>query len=499
MNGARAFSPPGSLVHVSHLPSPSPIPPLPTRPLRLVQWNVERCYQMDAILSQLDLIDADVLCLQEIDIGCKRSACVDGMESIAKRLGMEGWGVVEFWELDSDMRPRNNQGGGIHLNAVFSRVPLRNARAIEHRYSAINWDTDGHKFKEPRRGRRYAVAAEIEWAGVSVCVWSVHLEVFGGLSHRMLQLADILADSSSQLSRSQTHVVAGDFNTVAHGVARLSPKYCQDSNRFLTIGSSEPQLWHDHIFSSLTSTFPPSSPTAAASFIPSSTLSSRLPPPSNYPSLLPANDASTFDPLPYLSNPSHLIPCLPPSTTTLFNPLEFNFFAALDQILVRGCRVTHRRVGNAGYDASDHKWVLVHITPDQAAVAREWRVMEDPASGALTTVPVAVDATGAPLIQDYAAPQDAILAPLLPAHPYPRHSFLRRALTTMLVLATPWTSLWYRELKRERWSYYEVAGGSVRMRTPWGAVGLLAGVVGGGVVGLVGGWRRWNKGRAGEV
>lgn len=43
------------------------------RPLRVVQWNIERGYELDAIKSTLAELDADILILQEIDIGCDRS------------------------------------------------------------------------------------------------------------------------------------------------------------------------------------------------------------------------------------------------------------------------------------------------------------------------------------------------------------------------------------------------------------------------------------------
>jgi hypothetical protein len=43
------------------------------RPLRVVQWNIERGYELDAIKSTLAALDADILILQEIDIGCDRS------------------------------------------------------------------------------------------------------------------------------------------------------------------------------------------------------------------------------------------------------------------------------------------------------------------------------------------------------------------------------------------------------------------------------------------
>jgi hypothetical protein len=41
--------------------------------VRLVQWNIERGYQLQAIVHQLRHLDADVIALQEIDVGCVHS------------------------------------------------------------------------------------------------------------------------------------------------------------------------------------------------------------------------------------------------------------------------------------------------------------------------------------------------------------------------------------------------------------------------------------------
>ena len=45
--------------------------------LRNLQWNIERGYKLEEILRELREIDADVIALQEVDIGCERSSGVD--------------------------------------------------------------------------------------------------------------------------------------------------------------------------------------------------------------------------------------------------------------------------------------------------------------------------------------------------------------------------------------------------------------------------------------
>ena len=54
---------------------------LPAKQLRLscrnMQWNIERGYKLEEIVKELKNIDADVIALQEVDIGCERSLSID--------------------------------------------------------------------------------------------------------------------------------------------------------------------------------------------------------------------------------------------------------------------------------------------------------------------------------------------------------------------------------------------------------------------------------------
>lgn len=52
-----------------------------------VQWNIERGYQLAGIIEELRRIDADILSLQEVDVGCDRSGGVDTGATPAPGLG----------------------------------------------------------------------------------------------------------------------------------------------------------------------------------------------------------------------------------------------------------------------------------------------------------------------------------------------------------------------------------------------------------------------------
>ncbi len=42
-----------------------------------LQWNIERGYALEKIVDELKAIDADIIALQEVDIGCERSSSID--------------------------------------------------------------------------------------------------------------------------------------------------------------------------------------------------------------------------------------------------------------------------------------------------------------------------------------------------------------------------------------------------------------------------------------
>jgi hypothetical protein len=45
--------------------------------IKLLQWNIERGYKLAGIIEELKSIDADIIALQEVDVGCERSGGAD--------------------------------------------------------------------------------------------------------------------------------------------------------------------------------------------------------------------------------------------------------------------------------------------------------------------------------------------------------------------------------------------------------------------------------------
>jgi hypothetical protein len=61
---------PGEVVHIdvraSNQQAQAAQPSHSSRPLRLVQWNIERGYQLPLVIKHLQDLDADVISLQEV-------------------------------------------------------------------------------------------------------------------------------------------------------------------------------------------------------------------------------------------------------------------------------------------------------------------------------------------------------------------------------------------------------------------------------------------------
>jgi hypothetical protein len=192
----------------------------------------------------------DILSLQELDIGCDRSGGTDCFAAIGAALRLNGLFLCEFEELRSPLRDARSQGGGVHGNAgasrasggraaagpraptvagdaappaahanpidahpapltplppsqttVFSRFDFTGWRVLEHTHHPIDWEAPAHPLaaKEPRRGRRTTLAADVAAPGGPLRVYCTHLEVFCGILGRAWQFSDILRDVRAAL------------------------------------------------------------------------------------------------------------------------------------------------------------------------------------------------------------------------------------------------------------------------------------------------------------
>ncbi len=201
-----------------HAPPASTSPPAaPRDPARLgvVQWNIEhgnRYAQIEAALrTNPELRDADVVSLNEVDLGMARAGNRDVAFDLARATGRHGAWTALFLETTTgrDDDPASAAGSanqeGLFGIALLSRWPLTEVLRVElPSPEEVQFDL------ERMAGRHVALIATIERPGAPFAMVTVHLEVHRTRAYRAAQMK-VLLDSLAGERR--PIVLAGDFNS----------------------------------------------------------------------------------------------------------------------------------------------------------------------------------------------------------------------------------------------------------------------------------------------
>ncbi len=179
---------------------------------RFLAWNLERGIQLDgqleAFRSHPYLSACDVLLLSETDLGMARSGNRDVARTLAKELGFDYAFVPCYLNLAKGSGEEHATEGenelGLHGNALLSRYPIRNVRAIP-----LANGIDKMSGREKRIGRQAAVAAEVVFPNATVTAVSVHLDANSTQRHRREQLEAVI----DAIGERGAAVVGGDWNT----------------------------------------------------------------------------------------------------------------------------------------------------------------------------------------------------------------------------------------------------------------------------------------------
>jgi endonuclease/exonuclease/phosphatase family metal-dependent hydrolase len=208
--------------------------------LRIATYNVHGCVGMDRQRSESRIADviasmsADVVALQELDSGRKRSASVDQAAVIAAALG---WKHV--------FHPAMRSGDEQYGDAIISRHPLTLKRAAELPGNGT-WYC---------REKRVALLAEAETNIGPVHIINSHFGL--GRGERIAQaLLLISADWFGSFAADAPLVLLGDLNSVRTSRAyRIIAEHLRDvrtlvtpAGAFRTFPTRFPSLAVDHIF-----------------------------------------------------------------------------------------------------------------------------------------------------------------------------------------------------------------------------------------------------------
>ncbi len=251
--------------------------------LRVASWNIERGLSFDLIQSALEgeaefrkasgllpataeqrsireqqlgrLHDVDILALNEVDLGMKRTEYRDVARDLASALRMNYAYAVEFVEVDplfdldvervslpdqalqrrleEDLRVDPNRYRGLHGNAVLSRYPIRRARILRlpicydwygEEARAISQLEEGKRWtakalfrerieREVRHGGRIALIVDLAIPGLpngDLTVVAAHFENKCPPKCRQKQMNALLAEIRDIRN---PVIVTGDLNT----------------------------------------------------------------------------------------------------------------------------------------------------------------------------------------------------------------------------------------------------------------------------------------------
>lgn len=284
--------------------------------LRLVSWNIEKSYHIpeaitafsdakkfeslidpakaaegssdrEEILRQREkLANADILVLQEIDIGMKRSGYIDAARDMAKALDMNYTYGAEQLEIDPVLlglekiyydngevdeeatdyyAVDKSKYKGVFGCAVLSRYPIKRVRVFQLKYQGYDWHA-GEKPKigfveqsrrfgskvvfqniltrEMKVGGRIFFQVDLEVPGLpekTLTIINIHLEIKCQPECRQTQMSEILSSYINKIKHPV--IVVGDFNSAPQDLSptsawRVAQRVAKSPETWLSVATS---------------------------------------------------------------------------------------------------------------------------------------------------------------------------------------------------------------------------------------------------------------------
>jgi len=181
---------------------------------RVVTWNIERGLQFAGILEFLRTAGADLMLLQEVDEGVRRTQYRSVASELARELGLKCVFAREFQELGAGALSTP----AYHGLATLSPWPLGRGRIIRFQRQSGFWKPRWYlpriELFQRRLGGRIALVTDALICGQRLRVYNLHLESKGKEDLRLQQLREVLEDAR-ETPESTRVILAGDLNLVA--------------------------------------------------------------------------------------------------------------------------------------------------------------------------------------------------------------------------------------------------------------------------------------------
>ena len=213
------------------------VPPSTSEPLSILTYNVHACVGMDGELSARRIArvigqsEANVICLQEVDVNRKRSGNCDQVHEIARYLQMEH-AFHPAWHIEEEK----------FGNAILSKFPVHliDASGLHH-----------HKQDRSRRSAMWASIDLGEFGNIQIV--NTHLSIYP--KERLIQSKELLEKWINPAHEFGPVVLCGDFNALPDGKThRAISAGMKDVEEFTafktkpTYFSPYPMARLDHIF-----------------------------------------------------------------------------------------------------------------------------------------------------------------------------------------------------------------------------------------------------------
>jgi endonuclease/exonuclease/phosphatase family metal-dependent hydrolase len=176
--------------------------------LRVLSYNIHKCiggvdrrYEPSRIVEVIRKLDADVVMLQEVDAGVKRSNGDKQAELLGNELGLR----YHTWFPNVDIR-----GGGQYGNAILSRYPLIESSNIDLTL----------RFKKRRSVLHGVLRVRHDEVDRTVHVFNMHLGLARYERKRQLEMF-LNSQPFAHLHADTPVVVGGDLNDVYGGLGQL--------------------------------------------------------------------------------------------------------------------------------------------------------------------------------------------------------------------------------------------------------------------------------------
>lgn len=182
--------------------------------IRVVTWNIERGLQFSGILEFLQTAEADLMLLQEVDVGVRRTQYRDVASDLARELRLNCVFAREFQELGAGAPP----APAYHGLATLSAWPLEQGRIIRFQRQSGFWKPRWYlpriEVFQRRLGGRIALVTDALVCGQRIRIYNLHLESKGKDDLRLQQLREVLEDARESPESTRV-ILAGDLNLVA--------------------------------------------------------------------------------------------------------------------------------------------------------------------------------------------------------------------------------------------------------------------------------------------